>query len=144
MQCGPLASRETTATSQGRARYAAATHPHGSPSSASSSKMVPVGRTVLTVLTVAAWTAILTSRRQPPVRLVSPVPSAIPGPAIPLDCLSARLVPYCREIPVRQAVSRHAPGFRVFHRMTPEGDNFRRYPILAELSAARPFSPGAQ
>src|SRR5204863_8519392 len=42
MQCGPFASSETTATSQGRARYAAATHPHGSPSSASSSKMVVV------------------------------------------------------------------------------------------------------
>src|ERR1051325_1225443 len=74
MQCGPLASRETTATSHGRARYAAATHPHGSPSSASSSKTVPVG---LTELVVTAWTAISPSRaspRQPPARLTTADP----------------------------------------------------------------------
>src|SRR5262245_44315368 len=120
MQCGPLASRETTATSQGRARYAAATPPHGSPSSASSSKMVPVGLTELTVLTVAAWTAILTSRSPATGAAdVSPVPGAIPGPAIPLDCLSVRPVPYFKEIHGRQAVALHAPGFRAFCRMTP-------------------------
>src|SRR5262245_42065356 len=39
-QWGPLASIETSATSHGRARYATATQPHGSPSSASNSKTV--------------------------------------------------------------------------------------------------------
>src|SRR5262245_47302250 len=92
MQCGPLASRETTATSQGRARYAAATQPHGSPSSASSSKMVPVG---LTELMDAAGTAItLTSDRHRVERRRSPAPTAIPGPAIGLDSLSVCPVPF--------------------------------------------------
>src|SRR4029079_1314019 len=86
MQCGPFASSETTATSQGRARYAAATHPHGSPSSASSSKIVLVG---LPELSVAAGTAI-PYLRSPDTRGVrrSPAFSAIHTPAIRLDRLS--------------------------------------------------------
>src|SRR5689334_1146170 len=39
-QCGPFASSETKATSHGRARYATATQPQGSPSSASNSNTV--------------------------------------------------------------------------------------------------------
>jgi hypothetical protein len=107
-QWGPLASIETSATSQGRARYATATQPHGSPSSASSSKTVPVG---LTELIDAAGTDIslppsLASRQTAP---DLPTLPAIPGPAIGLDQLSVPLVPFSREVDEKKEVGTNAP-----------------------------------
>src|SRR6185503_19737080 len=134
MQCGPLASRETTATSHGRARYAAATHPHGRPSSASSSKMVPVG---LTELDVTAWTAIPTSRTspgQPPGATDNRWPLLQSRDQLsPLDRFSVALVPRCREPASHQQVLSETPCEIAPGRGGPCGRHSREYPKPAEL-----------
>src|SRR5215831_6825887 len=122
MQWGPLASSETTATSQARARYAAATQPHGSPSSASSSKMVPVGRTELLI---AAGTVIpLTLPRQPPDADDPLALTAISGPAIRLDRLSEDLVPTFSEVDEKKGGWDECPPNGADAWLTLAGDTF--------------------
>src|SRR4026207_1475230 len=99
MQCGPLASRETTETSQGRARYAADTHPHGSPSSASSSNTVVV--LGLPGFSALAGTGIPTS--------LTPAIDATSTPAIVLDLAHGSLVPFLTQITAEVRVGRIGP-----------------------------------